>query len=137
MKLPFQLKASSSGEALFAFEVSDVTFAQKLRCTLSYMIEVCMPVVISKNFLFAMKCFSILNIKFLMQGTDSISTQEKLDFWLHLPCSSFMIGRLTHRETVTDLLAGGTLTARSSMTLDNINVDFSQVRPFMPLLFKF
>lgn len=40
MKLPFQLKASSSGEALFAFEVSDVTFAQKLRCTLTYMTEV-------------------------------------------------------------------------------------------------
>lgn len=99
VKLPFQLNASSSGEALFAFEVSDVTFAQKLRCTLSYMTE----------------------------GTDGISTQEKLDFWLHLPCSSFMIGRLTHRETVTDLLAGGTLTARSSMTLENMLTDFSQV----------
>lgn len=38
-----------------------------------------------------------------------------------------MIGRLSHRETVTDLLAGGTLTARSNMTLENISSDFSQV----------
>lgn len=99
VKLPFQLKAMSSGEALFAFEVSDVTFAQKLRCTLTYMTE----------------------------GAENISTQEKLDFWLHLPCSSFMIGRLSHRDIVTDLLAGGTLTARSNITLENISLDFSQV----------
>lgn len=99
VKLPFQLKANASGEALFAFQVSDVTFAQKLRCTLTFMIE----------------------------GSDGISSQEKLDFWLRLPCSSFMIGRLTQRETVTDLLASGSLTARSSMTLENINVDFSQI----------
>ena len=64
---------------------------------------------------------------FFCQGTDHISSQEKLDFWLRLPCSSFMIGRLAHRESVTDLLAGGTLTSRSNMTLENISTEFSQV----------
>lgn len=38
-----------------------------------------------------------------------------------------MIGSLSHRDTVTDLLASGTLTARSNVTLENISSDFSQV----------
>ena len=70
---------------------------------------------------------AIFSSSFLFQGAENISTQEKLDFWLHLPCSSFMIGRLSHRDIVTDLLAGGTLTARSNITLENISLDFSQV----------
>lgn len=126
VKLPFQLKPSASGEALFAFQVSDVTFAQKLRCTLTYMMEVCVYLMIVQTII-KIHIILISDLHFSPQGTDGISSQEKLDFWLRLPCSSFMVGRLTQRETVTDLLASGSLIARSSIALENIEIDFSQV----------
>ena len=62
VKLPFQLKGSASGEALFAFEVSDVTFAQKLRCTLSYIVEV--SVHVDKEMLHFSSIPSILLLSF-------------------------------------------------------------------------
>jgi hypothetical protein len=61
------------------------------------------------------------------QTTDGSSTHEKIDFWLSLPCSTFMIGRLSHRDTVTDLLSSGQLTKRKSILLDNVPEEFSQV----------
>jgi hypothetical protein len=63
---------------------------------------------------------------FVFQTADESSTHEKLDFWLSLPCSTFMIGRLSHRDTVTDLLSSGQLTKRRSMLLD-VSEEFSQV----------
>jgi len=39
-----------------------------------------------------------------------------------------MIGRLSHRDTVTDLLSSGQLTERKSILLDNVTEEFSQVR---------
>jgi hypothetical protein len=63
------------------------------------------------------------------QIADGSSTHEKLDFWLNLPCSTFMIGRLSHRDTVTDLLSSGQLTKRRSMLLDDVQEEFSQVCP--------
>lgn len=63
---------------------------------------------------------------FFLQTADRSSTHDKLDFWLSLPCSTFMIGRLSHRDTVTDLLSGGQLTKRRSMLLD-VPLEFSQV----------
>ncbi|GLH07566.1 AP-3 complex subunit delta-1 [Gryllus bimaculatus] len=99
IKLHFQLSPGSTSEAQFAFEVSDVTQPQKLRGTLTYIIEM----------------------------SDGIASHEKLDFSLLLPCSSFMIGRLPHRDTVTDLLRGGQLTHRNSFAVSPVNRDFSQV----------
>ncbi|XP_047364201.1 AP-3 complex subunit delta-1 isoform X1 [Vespa velutina] len=83
MKLPFQLPPQSSKETQFTILISDVTFAQKLRGTLTYMLE-------------------------NMEGT----IQEKLDFTINLSCSKFMIGHLSHKDILTELLKSGQLVSR-------------------------
>ncbi|KAL2740894.1 AP-3 complex subunit delta-1 [Vespula squamosa] len=83
MKLPFQLPPRSSKETQFTILISDVTFAQKLRGTLTYMLE---------------------NV----EGT----MQEKLDFTINLSCSKFMVGHLSHKDILTELLKSGQLVSR-------------------------
>ncbi|XP_046814545.1 AP-3 complex subunit delta-1 isoform X2 [Vespa crabro] len=83
MKLPFQLPPQSSKETQFTILISDVTFAQKLRGTLTYMLE-------------------------NMEGT----IQEKLDFTINLSCSKFMVGHLSHKDILTELLKSGQLVSR-------------------------
>lgn len=83
MKLPFQLPPQSSKETQFTILISDVTFAQKLRGTLTYMLE---------------------NV----EGT----MQEKLDFTINLSCSKFMVGHLSHKDILTELLKSGQLVSR-------------------------
>ncbi|XP_058809166.1 AP-3 complex subunit delta-1 [Phymastichus coffea] len=84
IKMNFQLLPLSSNEAHVAILVSDVTFAQKLRGTLTYMI----------------------------QGSND-TVQEKLDFILRLPCSSFVVGRLCHNDILAELLKSGQLSQKS------------------------
>lgn len=83
IKLPFQLPLQSSKETEFTVLVSDVTFAQRLRGTLTYMFE-------SK------------------EGTQ----QEKLDFTVPLSCSKFMVGHLSHKDILTELLKSGQLVSK-------------------------
>ncbi|KAG7209490.1 hypothetical protein KM043_015576 [Ampulex compressa] len=80
VKLPFQLPPQTSKETQFTIVVSDVTFAQKLRGTLTYMLE-----------------------------TTEGMLQEKLDFTIQLSCSKFMIGHLSHKDILTELLKSGQL----------------------------
>ncbi|TGZ49560.1 AP-3 complex subunit delta-1 [Temnothorax longispinosus] len=83
IKLPFQLPLQSSKETEFTVLVSDVTFAQKLRGTLTYMFE-------------------------STEGTQ----QEKLDFTVPLSCSKFMVGDLSHKDILTELLKSGQLVSK-------------------------
>ncbi|XP_071558191.1 AP-3 complex subunit delta-1 [Temnothorax nylanderi] len=83
IKLPFQLPLQSSKETEFTVLVSDVTFAQKLRGTLTYMFE-------------------------STEGTQ----QEKLDFTVPLSCSKFMVGHLSHKDILTELLKSGQLVSK-------------------------
>lgn len=76
----FQLNPLSSSDGHVSILVSDVTFAQKLRGTLTYMVQY------SKD-----------------------TMQEKLDFTLRLPCSSFIVGRISHNDILTELLKSGQL----------------------------
>ncbi|XP_066997437.1 AP-3 complex subunit delta-1 [Anabrus simplex] len=99
IKLPFQLLPSSTNEAHFAFQVMEVTQPQKLRGTLTYMV----------------------------QNSDGDSTHEKLDFWLTIPCSGFMVGQLSPSDSVTDLLSNGQLSHRYSVNVTEVTRDFSQV----------
>ncbi|XP_012260262.2 AP-3 complex subunit delta-1 [Athalia rosae] len=98
MKLQFQLPPNSSNEAQFTLSVSDVTFSQKLRGTLTYMIE-----------------------------GESRTSQEKLDFVVTLPCSSFMVGHLSHRDILTELLGGGQLTEKTKSEVYSGGQEFSQL----------
>ncbi|EFN83215.1 AP-3 complex subunit delta-1 [Harpegnathos saltator] len=83
IKLPFQLPLQTSKETQFTVLVSDVTFAQRLRGTLTYMFE-------------------------SREGTQ----QEKLDFTVHLSCSKFMVGHLSHKDILTELLKSGQLVSK-------------------------
>ncbi|XP_070155336.1 AP-3 complex subunit delta-1 isoform X2 [Polyergus mexicanus] len=97
IKLPFQLPLQSSKETQFTVLVSDVTFAQRLRGTLTYMFE-------SKN------------------GME----QEKLDFTVHLSCSKFMVGHLSHKDILTELLKSGQLISKIRKEV-TISLDFDMV----------
>ncbi|GAB1868903.1 AP-3 complex subunit delta-1 [Camponotus japonicus] len=97
IKLPFQLPLQSSKETEFTVLVSDVTFAQRLRGTLTYMFE-------GRN------------------GTE----QEKLDFTVHLSCSKFMVGHLSHKDILTELLKSGQLISKIREEV-TISLDFDMV----------
>ncbi|XP_072743731.1 AP-3 complex subunit delta-1 [Anoplolepis gracilipes] len=97
IKLPFQLPLQSSKETQFTVLVSDVTFAQRLRGTLTYMFE-------SKN------------------GTE----QDKLDFTVHLSCSKFMVGHLSHKDILTELLKSGQLISKIRKEV-TVSLDFDMV----------
>ncbi|XP_025264424.1 AP-3 complex subunit delta-1 [Camponotus floridanus] len=97
IKLPFQLPLQSSKETEFTVLISDVTFAQRLRGTLTYMFE-------GRN------------------GTE----QEKLDFTVHLSCSKFMVGHLSHKDILTELLKSGQLISKIRKEV-TISLDFDMV----------
>lgn len=96
VKLQFQLSGQSKGEAQLVLLISDVTFAQKLRGTLTYMME-------------------------SAAGT----VQEKIDFILPLMCSNFIIGRLSHRDNLTELLKSGQLACKIKREVPNCH-DFDK-----------
>lgn len=74
----------------------------------------------------------------LFQSSDDISTHEKLDFWLNLPSSSFMVAKTIEGDFVTDLLSSGELLHRTFLQLNNIDQDISQVTKVdMKILFIF
>ncbi|XP_046474561.1 AP-3 complex subunit delta-1 isoform X1 [Neodiprion pinetum] len=98
MKTRFQLLPNSNNVTQFTMSVSDVTFTQKLRGTLAYMIE-----------------------------GESGTSQEKLDFVLTLPCSSFMIGHISHKDILTELLSSGQLTEKIKNEVESSGQDFSQL----------
>ncbi|XP_033212588.1 AP-3 complex subunit delta-1 isoform X2 [Belonocnema kinseyi] len=101
VKLNFQLLPKTSAEAQLLIIVSDVTFPQILRGSLSYMVE------------------------------SSVGTvQEKLDFIMHVPCSSFMVGQLSHRDILTELLKSGQLTAKVKKEVPQ-REDFSRALNFI------
>lgn len=82
-------------EAELSIIVSDVTFPQKLRGSLTYMVESAIGTV-----------------------------QEKLDFTMQLSCSNFMIGHLSHKDILTELLKSGQLTAKIKKEISRCE-DFS------------
>ncbi|EEC07868.1 AP-3 complex subunit delta-1, putative, partial [Ixodes scapularis] len=98
VKVPFQLPPCTANEGQFAFTVDSVSMAQRLRGTFTYMLV-----------------------------TDTGSTHEKLDFKLHLPVSSYLIGTMYKRDTFAELLRGGELSAKSGFTLDSVEFEFSHV----------
>lgn len=98
VRVPFQLPEGTANEGQFAFSVDSVSMAQRLRGTLTYMLI-----------------------------TENGSTHEKLDFKLHLPVSSYLMGTISKRDTFAELLSGGELSAKSSITLDAVEYEFPHV----------
>ncbi|XP_075228481.1 AP-3 complex subunit delta-1-like isoform X2 [Lycorma delicatula] len=89
---------ASEQDSLSIF-VPDITTSHKLRGTLSY----------------------------IKQGDDGTS-QDKIDFWLHVNVSAFLSAVMSGSETYTDLLSSGQLIHRSSLMLRPVVArDFPQV----------
>ncbi|KOC63594.1 AP-3 complex subunit delta-1 [Habropoda laboriosa] len=80
VKLPFELPPKTSKETQFTIIISNVTFAQKLRGTLTYTV-----------------------------GTKTAGFYDKLEFTMYLACSKFMVGHLPHKHILTELLISGHL----------------------------
>ncbi|XP_046843480.1 AP-3 complex subunit delta-1-like isoform X1 [Xenia sp. Carnegie-2017] len=85
VKVPFQLPAGASNEGQFAFASEKIGFPQKLRSTLTYMIQY-----------------------------DDGSTSEKLDFKLPLPCSSYIVPTACSSDNFAALLSSGDLSEKIS-----------------------
>ncbi|XP_031845956.1 adaptor-related protein complex 3, delta 1 subunit-like garnet isoform X2 [Nomia melanderi] len=97
IKLPFQLPPQTSKETAFTILISDVTFSQRLRGTLTYMLE-----------------------------NKESTLQEKLDFAMHLTCSKFMVGHLSHKDILTELLKSGQLIHKVKTEV-NLSQDFDVI----------
>ncbi|XP_022244281.1 AP-3 complex subunit delta-1-like [Limulus polyphemus] len=98
VKVPFQLPPGTTNEGQFAFDVDKVVMPQMLRGTFTYMIV-----------------------------TDGGSTHEKLDFKLHLPVSAYFIGSMYKRDTFTELLSSGDLSAKNTLILERVDYEFSHM----------
>ncbi|XP_038048656.1 AP-3 complex subunit delta-1-like isoform X1 [Patiria miniata] len=98
VKVPFQLPPGMTNEGQFAFTVKSITMAQKLRGTLTYMLK-----------------------------DDAGSTSEKIDFKVHLPVSAYFVPKQCSSAEYAELLSGGDLSSKQSMTIPNIEMDFSIV----------
>ncbi|XP_076298651.1 adaptor-related protein complex 3, delta 1 subunit-like garnet [Lasioglossum baleicum] len=72
--VPFELPPQASEETEFTISIKDVTFAQNLSGTLTYVFE------------------------------SEANVCHTIDFVMHLMCSKFMVGHLSHRDILTELL---------------------------------
>ncbi|XP_033636373.1 AP-3 complex subunit delta-1-like isoform X3 [Asterias rubens] len=98
IQVPFQLPPSMTNEGQFAFTVESITMVQKLRGTLTYMLK-----------------------------DDNGSTSEKIDFKVHLPVSAYFVAKQCTSAEYSELLSGGDLTSKQSLTIPSVDVDFSIV----------
>ncbi|XP_023228760.1 AP-3 complex subunit delta-1-like, partial [Centruroides sculpturatus] len=99
IKVPFQLPPGTMNEGQFIFNVDSIIMSQKLRGTFTYMIV-----------------------------TEIGSTHEKLEFKLHLPVSSYLIGTTYKRDTFAELLSSAELTVKSSFQLESVgDLEFSHI----------
>ncbi|CAG0900344.1 unnamed protein product, partial [Darwinula stevensoni] len=101
ISVPFQLPPASSVEYKYSFRVDCITVPQKLRGTLTYMLE--MP-----------------------DG----ATHKKLDFSLRFPVTAFLLTGLPPGEGEVGfarLLSGGELTAKGTVTVTEVSEEFPLV----------
>lgn len=99
IRMPFQLSPGTMNEGQFIFTVENILTAQMLRGTFTYMMM-----------------------------TEIGSTHEKIDFKLHLPVSSYMIGTIYRRDTFAELLSSSELTEKGSLHLDSVgDLEFSHI----------
>lgn len=113
LDLGFQLPSGQTRDVLLLFRAQDCVAPLKLRGTLTYTLLV--------NF-FLFFFYSLL-IHFLKDSVGN-STPDKLDLWLRFPLTSLISDRSPSQEEFSDLLSGGDLCHKQSIT---ISIPFSQV----------
>jgi AP-3 complex subunit delta-1 len=62
-----------------------------------------------------------------MLKDDAGSTSEKIDFKVHLPVSAYFVPKQCSSTEYAELLSGGELTCKQSLTIPNLEMDFSIV----------
>ncbi|RUS81512.1 hypothetical protein EGW08_010719 [Elysia chlorotica] len=77
IRVPFVLLPEAQNEGQFAFTVDNITMPQKLRGTLTYIVK-----------------------------TEEGSTQDKVDFRINLPCSTYLVATPSTSEEFSALLSG-------------------------------
>ncbi|XP_076439969.1 AP-3 complex subunit delta-1-like isoform X2 [Babylonia areolata] len=98
VKVPFTLPPGAQNEGQFAFTVDDITAPQKMRGTLTY----------------------------ILKSPDG-STQEKVDFRIHLPCCSYLLTSPCKSEDFASLLGSGDLTAKASIKVEVEGASFAHL----------
>ncbi|XP_076636693.1 adaptor-related protein complex 3, delta 1 subunit-like garnet isoform X2 [Colletes latitarsis] len=107
IKVPFQLPPETTNDKKFTIIISDVTFAQKLRGTLTYMIE-----------------------------NKESTLQEKIDFTMTLPCSAFMFRPFSHKDIPTELILKSELVYKVKKDVV-LSLDFRVTLNFICCKFNF
>uniref|UniRef100_A0A914VDM2 AP-3 complex subunit delta n=1 Tax=Plectus sambesii TaxID=2011161 RepID=A0A914VDM2_9BILA len=95
LKVPFNLPQGVSNEHVFRFAVEAINVPQKLRGTLTFLVE-----------------------------TENGSVPEKIDFHLKFPCVSFTVPATIGSDAFSELISSGELEASSSLqfaTTDSLN----------------
>uniref|UniRef100_F6T2R5 AP-3 complex subunit delta domain-containing protein n=1 Tax=Ciona intestinalis TaxID=7719 RepID=F6T2R5_CIOIN len=95
VRIPFSLPPSARNECQLEFTASSVTMPQRLKGTITYMVQ---------------------------DDTKQHTNQEKLDFKLHLPCSAYLISTPLSSDRFTKLLSSGEVTDKASFTFIQVTV---------------
>ncbi|XP_013390011.1 AP-3 complex subunit delta-1-like isoform X2 [Lingula anatina] len=96
VKVPFVLLPNAQNEGQFAFTVEQINMPQRLRGTLTYIVK-----------------------------NDDGATHDKLDFKLHLPCSSYLVPVSCKGDAFAEMLGSGNLNEKSSVTFNTSDSEFS------------
>ncbi|XP_005107703.1 AP-3 complex subunit delta-1 isoform X2 [Aplysia californica] len=96
VKVPFVLLPEAQNEGQFAFTVDNITMPQKLRGTLTY----------------------------ILKSPDS-STQDKVDFKISLPCSTYLVSTPCTSEEFAALLSNGELEEKASTKFSAVDAQLS------------
>uniref|UniRef100_H2ZNY7 AP-3 complex subunit delta Mu C-terminal domain-containing protein n=1 Tax=Ciona savignyi TaxID=51511 RepID=H2ZNY7_CIOSA len=95
LSVPFSLPPSARNECQLDFSATSVTMPQRLKGTVTYMLQ---------------------------DETRQHTNQEKLDFKLHLPCSSYLIPSPLSSHHFTKLLSSGDLGDKATLQLNKPDI---------------
>lgn len=98
IRVPFVLLPEAQNEGQFAFTVDNITTPQKLRGTLTYIVK-----------------------------TDEGSTQDKVDFKINLPCSTYLVATPSTSEEFSALLSGTEACEKSSLKFSPSETQLAQI----------
>uniref|UniRef100_A0A0B7A1L1 AP-3 complex subunit delta n=1 Tax=Arion vulgaris TaxID=1028688 RepID=A0A0B7A1L1_9EUPU len=98
VKVPFVLLPEAQNEGQFAFTVDQITIPQKLRGTLTY-----------------------------IRKTADGATQDKVDFKIDLPCSTYLVATSYTSEQLASLLSGGEMTEKSSQKFVPVDLQLTHI----------
>ncbi|KAK3753179.1 hypothetical protein RRG08_024453 [Elysia crispata] len=98
IRVPFVLLPEAQNEGQFAFTVENITMPQKLRGTLTYIVK-----------------------------TEEGSTQDKVDFKINLPCSTYLVATPSTSEEFSTLLSGSEACEKCSLKFSPIETQLALI----------